>query len=215
MKHIILKDLFLQRSLLIGGGIGMLVAALLPGSLGLGILLMPHSVIVLIVMVLGATMTESAEEKNYGYVFLSTLPISRLNIVAAKFLVVLLECTTFSLASWVILSMKSLAESLPVGVETLIGLSFSTCIVIGSFVNFGAYTLGMKNFTRVMVVGSIGVQLYIFSLGLQSWAGGNSLTNLLQLLQWVLVQSPLWVISAGLAVWSLLSIVTAQFRKRI
>lgn len=215
MKQILLKNIYLQRYLLLAGGTGVLATLFLPATVQPVFLLLPHILLLFIVVVLGVIMAESNEEKNNGYLFLSTLPISRFGIASGSFLLIFLECAGFSLVSWLILSMKMGMVFEPAAIQIIIALSFTVSLVIGGVTQLGVYALGLKNFTRAMLVVTIGIQMVIFLSSVDRFAGGNRMQNSLAVVEKVLSLSPILIGGLGLLIWAVLFFLTSQFRKQI
>ena len=215
MKEIIRKDLLQQRVILLVGAIVLVISAFLPATLRVEFILLPHLIINLVIVVMGVAVVESSEEKNRGYDFLSVLPISKLEVLGSKFGWIYIESLIFSLCSWLVLSIKGIDSTIGLNLLTLISLSFSTTIILGSIFLSGVYILGLKRFTRVMMVLAIAIQFYIFVLGLQSFGGGGELHQFQKAISLILNGTPYMILGIGSLIWGTLLLLTAQFRKRI
>jgi hypothetical protein len=139
MKEIIIKDLLQQRYLLMGGGLLLILTSLIPASAGLLFLITPSFIIPLLVIIMGVLTVESGEEKNYGYVLLSTLPISRVSVIGAKFISLLSECVGFSVISLAVLSLKNVGKMIPVNLSVCIAIGFSMFVIISVVCHFQGY----------------------------------------------------------------------------
>lgn len=215
MNAILFKDLFHHRYLLLAGIVLILIASLLPSSVNPGILVGSYVSILLIVTVLGIFIVESIEEKNHGYVFYASLPVSKLGIMAAKFGMILIECGLLCLISWIVLELKGIAHLIPVPVSSIFAFSFTGALVLNGLLFWGIYVFGLQNFTKGMIALALLIQAYFFVLSLDSYTGGDSVQQLAVKLGVILSASPFLVISFGLLLWSVILISTAQFQKRI
>jgi hypothetical protein len=215
MKHIMLKDLAQQKYILVGGIIVLLGTSFIPKTVRADILLMLPLSLLLVVIVLGVLMTEAEEEKNYGYTFLSTLPISRLGVIGAKFLSLLLECALFSTITGFILMVKDIDQAIPVNLLSLAAISFGISLTIGGVMLSGIYIFGLKHFTKGMLVLMLLVQVYVFILSVESFAGKDTARQVLMQVDRLLNSSLYVLIGIPLLIWSVLLGLTAQFRKKI
>lgn len=215
MKSIILKDIYVQRYLLISGIVLSLGTVLIPRTVGLEFVVMPQLILLLLVVVLSVLVSESAEEKDYGYTFLSTLPISHLDTIAAKFFLLLAECILFSLISFTVMTVKDIAQVVLISPITLSAISFAVNLLIGGVMLWGIYTFGLTNFTRGMLILMVLAQVVVFGISLRSFAERDASQQLMIFLGKILNNSPALIVGIALLLWAGLLILTAQFRKRI
>lgn len=211
MNHIILKDLHQQRYLLLGFAVALVIVGILP----INISALPHVLILLSSVILTIILNEAVEEKDKGYFLLASLPVSRLGVILAKFAVMLIECFLFSLISFVILTIKGKHPSIFIDVPTAISVSFFLSMAVGAIMQSGVYILGLKNFTRGMLVLVLGGQVYIFILSVESFTGGTGLVALDNIWQRLLDIPGLFHYLLAFVIWSGVLLFTSQFRKRI
>ena len=215
MFHLIRKDLQRQGYLLLVGVIAFLLTLLIPAASPKELQYLPLTMIVVTVILLGVIFSETTEEKNQGYELLSTLPLARITIVGTKFLLIFLESLLFSLIAFLILTLKNIVIADGIQPLSLASFSFIISILLGSLFYSGAYLIGMKTFTKVMLVLIVAMQGYIFILSVETFAGGIGLQKILSILNRILLVNPVFLIVVTLFAWCVLLLGTAQFRKQI
>ncbi len=95
---------------------------------------------------------ELAEEKNKGYRFLETLPLTAREIVMSKFLPLPLYLVIFSVFSWWFFSRVGSDAGSADLAHRILAVSASACLPAGAAVYLGFFRFGFDRFYKVLVL---------------------------------------------------------------
>ena len=117
---------------------------------------------------------EQYEEKHKGYTLLSTLPVKIREVVALKFLLVLLNLTLY-VGLLVLLSKLFVSEQNFSLVRSLGLMNGSVALILSGFFYIGIYGLGYTKFTIIFL--SFTVALGFIPMGIQMFSDLDKLIN--------------------------------------
>jgi hypothetical protein len=167
--------------------------------------------IVVFVFVFGATFTnEQYEEKNKGYMFLDTLPVTAREIVEAKFALVLLAV---GLCVGSLVALISIAGSTPqstAAARSYVLFTGVVCLILAGVNYIGIFTLGFTKYLLVVGVGWLFLSLVPMII-LRTYQGRmdnlrETILNFFVAIDWLVV------IPSALVVYFILMLVAAKVR---
>jgi len=113
------------------------------------------------VLVFGSTFTnEQYEEKNKGYMFLDTLPVTAREIVEAKFVLVLLAVGLCVGSLVILISLSGSAPEMAAVSRSYVLFTGVVCLILAGVNYIGIFTLGFTKYLLVVGVGWFTLSLF-------------------------------------------------------
>jgi hypothetical protein len=95
---------------------------------------------------------ETGEERNSGYLFLSILPVKKIEIVSAKFLLVLGATAVIAAANCLLFTLWTASAQQAAQSRRVILVAALACLLFTGFAYAGIFALGMARFVTVILV---------------------------------------------------------------
>ena len=150
-----------------------------------------NSFFMFFMVVVPALSAEGAEEKNKGYVFLKTLPLTLGTVIRAKFMLPLISLAVIVAYNFILFTFfTSTPENLAI-CQKLIVMNADLLIVIAGLVFIVMYRFGIRNFMVVMVVSGVLLNL----AGLITFRSPGKM-NFFELGPVLVENAPMWLLAA-------------------
>lgn len=122
-------------------------------------------IVIFIVTLAPAVVIEMEEERNRGYAFLATLPVTAREVVRTKFLMMLASIVALGLAGFAILAGMDLPAPLLSETVKILLMSLTLCIVIESLVLTLTYRYGAMPVLITLLAAT-----FLMNMGTFMWA---------------------------------------------
>lgn len=155
---------------------------------------------------------ELIEERSRGYRFLASLPVTSMQIVAGKFLPILISTVIYVVFSWMIFSNLEVSEEDLALSRKVLVLSSPFSLMAGALSYIGIFRFGFARFNKILLV--FLVLSYLSPVVIEEAvipAVGIGAAEAAQILAEVNV--PVFV-GVGMAVWILLAMLTVKVKEK-